>query len=97
MKKLFLPAAIAAMMGVGGYLGHTTATPAEGLSDLQLENAEALAYTEYIDGSIACFWGIIDAEDLFSPPTLYVYSCYPCGIPHVADRVGHGGTCKPFD
>ncbi|MDE6588139.1 MAG: hypothetical protein K2K40_07360 [Paramuribaculum sp.] len=42
-KKMFVPAAIAALMGVGGYLGNATATPAEGLSDLQLENAEALA------------------------------------------------------
>ncbi|MDE7236241.1 MAG: hypothetical protein K2N66_00260 [Paramuribaculum sp.] len=42
-KKMFVPAAIAAMMGVGAYFGNATATPAEGLSDLQLENAEALA------------------------------------------------------
>lgn len=45
-KKMFVPAAIAALMGVGGYLGNATATPAEGLSDLQLENAEALASGE---------------------------------------------------
>ncbi len=42
-KKMFVPAAIAALMGVGAYFGNATATPAEGLSDLQLENAEALA------------------------------------------------------
>lgn len=43
---MFVPAAIAAMMGVGAYFGNATATPAEGLSDLQLENAEALAEYE---------------------------------------------------
>lgn len=43
MKKRFMiPAAIAALMGVGAYFGHATATPAD-TSDLLLDNAEALA------------------------------------------------------
>ena len=41
-KKFFVPAAIAAMMGVGAYFGHATATP-DHESDLLLANAEALA------------------------------------------------------
>lgn len=43
MKKFILPATLVAMMGVGAYFGHATATPTEGLSDLELANAEALA------------------------------------------------------
>lgn len=43
MKKLLLPATLVAMMGVGAYFGHATAAPTEGLSDLELANAEALA------------------------------------------------------
>lgn len=47
MKKQFMiPAAIAFLMGVGGYLGHAASTPADDLSDLQLANAEALAEDE---------------------------------------------------
>lgn len=43
MKKRFMiPAAIAALMGVGAYFGHATATPSD-TSDLLLDNAEALA------------------------------------------------------
>lgn len=43
MKKRFMiPAAIAALMGVGAYFGHATATPTD-TSDLLLDNAEALA------------------------------------------------------
>lgn len=42
-KKFFVTAAIAALMGVAGYLRHANATPADGLSDLELANAEALA------------------------------------------------------
>lgn len=41
-KKFFVTAAIAALMGVGAYFGHATATPAD-TSDLLLANAEALA------------------------------------------------------
>lgn len=50
MKKLLLPAAIAALMGAGAYFGHATATPTEGLSDLELANAEALADPEWWAG-----------------------------------------------
>ncbi len=42
-KKFFIPTAIAALMGVGGFFAHSSTTPVEGLSDLELENAEALA------------------------------------------------------
>lgn len=49
MKKLLLPAAIAAMMGAGAYFGHANATPSDGLSDLQLANAEALANDDETD------------------------------------------------
>lgn len=46
MKKRFMiPAAIAALMGVGAYFGHATATPSDA-SDLLLDNAEALAQGE---------------------------------------------------
>ena len=45
-KKMFVTAAIAALMSVGAYFGNTTTTPSEGLSDLLLENAEALANGE---------------------------------------------------
>ena len=45
-KKMFVTAAIAALMSVGANFGNTTTTPSEGLSDLLLENAEALANGE---------------------------------------------------
>lgn len=44
-KKFFVTAAIAALMGVGAYFGHATATPTEA-SDILLANAEALAEDE---------------------------------------------------
>lgn len=44
-KRSMIPAAIAALMGVGAYFGHATATPAD-TSDLLLDNAEALAQGE---------------------------------------------------
>lgn len=82
MKKLFLPATLVAMMGVGAYFGHATATPSEGLSDLELANAEALADPEwwveigYADGCLSgndwCIRGPqevhYDAEEFFNPP-----------------------------
>lgn len=43
MKKFIFPITLVAMREVGAEFGHTTATPAEGFSDLQLENIEALA------------------------------------------------------
>jgi len=42
MKKFFVTAATAALMGIAGYLGHANATP-DNESDLLLANAEALA------------------------------------------------------
>ncbi len=41
-----ITAAIAALTLVGGYLGKAAINQADGLSDLQLENAEALAQVE---------------------------------------------------
>ena len=49
-KKFFVTAAIAALMGVGAYFGHATEAPTEGLSDLELANAEALADPEWWAG-----------------------------------------------
>lgn len=49
MKKFIFPATLVAMMGVGAYFGHANATPTEGLSDLELANAEALANDDYTD------------------------------------------------
>ena len=43
-KKFFAAVAIAALMGVGGYFAKSATTQNDGLSDLQLQNAEALAY-----------------------------------------------------
>ena len=44
MKKKIVVAAIVALMGVGGYLGHRSQTLTNaGESDLLLANAEALA------------------------------------------------------
>lgn len=57
MKKFILPATLVAMMGVGAYFGHATAAPTEGLSDLELANAEALADPEWwieIDWADGC-------------------------------------------
>lgn len=50
-KRIMIPAAIAALMGVGGYLAHRAiaTTPTDGLSELELANAEALADDPEID------------------------------------------------
>ncbi|MDE6263912.1 MAG: NVEALA domain-containing protein [Paramuribaculum sp.] len=45
-KKILVPAAIAALMGVGGYFAKSATTQNDGLSDLELANAEALANLE---------------------------------------------------
>ncbi len=42
-KKLFSAAAIAVLMCAGGYFAKSATTPNDGLSDLELANAEALA------------------------------------------------------
>ncbi len=42
-KKFMITAAIAALTLVGGYLGKAAINQADGLSDLELANAEALA------------------------------------------------------
>ncbi|MDE6588133.1 MAG: hypothetical protein K2K40_07330 [Paramuribaculum sp.] len=93
-KKMFVPATLVALMGLGAYFGHVTATSADGLSDLELANAEALALIES-DGSIGCFLIIIDAENpMLDRPAFVAYSCVPCGTPHVAIRADLGNTCK---
>ncbi len=43
-KKLFSAAAIAVLMCTGGYFAKSATPQNDGLSDLQLQNAEALAY-----------------------------------------------------
>lgn len=45
-KKFFAAAAIAALMGVGGYFAKSATTQNDGLSDLEIANAEALAEEE---------------------------------------------------
>ncbi len=42
-KKNYLFAAIASLMCAGGYFAKSATTPNDGLSDLELANAEALA------------------------------------------------------
>ena len=54
-KRIMIPAAIAAVMGVGAYFGHATATPA-GESDLLLANAEALADRSNEGGGSSNSW-----------------------------------------
>ncbi len=52
MKKRIVVAAMVALMGVGGYLGHRSMTCSNsGESDLLLANAEALAKDELFDTS----------------------------------------------
>ncbi len=56
-KKLFSAAAIAALMCAGGYFAKSVTTPNDGLSDLELANAEALAKNEgivIIEWDVAC-------------------------------------------
>lgn len=63
MKKRFMiPAAIAALMGVGAYFGHATATPAD-TSDLLLDNAEALAGGEIINPNDSYGYKLVDCMD----------------------------------
>ena len=45
-KKCFTAVAIAALMVVGGYFAKSSTTQNDGLSDLELANAEALANLE---------------------------------------------------
>ncbi len=53
-KKFFAAVAIAALMGVGGYFAKSSTTKNDGLSDLQLQNAEALAYSGEAQ-ELACY------------------------------------------
>lgn len=48
MKKTLLSVAIAAMMGTGIFLAKSTTPQNDGLSDINLANAEALAQNEGI-------------------------------------------------
>ncbi|MDE7150903.1 MAG: hypothetical protein K2O27_01430 [Candidatus Amulumruptor sp.] len=70
MKKLLLPAAIAAMMGVGAYFGHATEAPTEGLSDLELANAEALA-DDYEEGPVFTNWKEYKIECTYTKTTYW--------------------------
>ncbi|MDE6263914.1 MAG: hypothetical protein K2M11_02100, partial [Paramuribaculum sp.] len=56
-KKFFAAAAIAALMGAGGYFAKSSTTQNDGLSDLELANAEALAEKEgviIVEFDVAC-------------------------------------------
>ncbi|MDE6587890.1 MAG: hypothetical protein K2K40_06100 [Paramuribaculum sp.] len=56
-KKMFVPATLVAIMGLGAYFAHATATP-DHESDLLLANAEALAQDNETDYSMGCITGI---------------------------------------
>lgn len=60
-KKFFAAAAIAALMCAGGYFAKSATTPNDGLSDLELANAEALAdgpeWEITIPFHVGCFTG----------------------------------------
>ncbi len=53
-KKIMIAAAIAALTLVGGYLGKAAINQADGLSAIQLANAEALAEDERPSLPIPC-------------------------------------------
>lgn len=51
MKKKLIAAILAAAMGTGVYVGVQSQAPSEQLSELQLENIEALSAIEFINGT----------------------------------------------
>jgi hypothetical protein len=76
-KKVMIAAAIAVMAGVGAYFGNASNSPSsDGLSDLLLENAEALAI-ELPEVTITCNSGHVGS--CYTPDYRYpTYAKYPC-------------------
>ena len=93
MKKKIVVAAIAALMGVGGYLGYRSMTRSNaGESDLLLANVEALAKDES-SSMIPCFWYYTEPENIFLVPTLFIHTCSPCGLPLYVTSARQGDQC----
>jgi hypothetical protein len=94
MKKKIVVAAIVALMGVGGYLGHRSQTLTNaGESDLLLANAEALSQGESTL-EFGCFHQYVESDRPFEELVIYSHQCErPC-TPILIIRGWNGDTCK---
>ena len=74
IKKNFIPLAIAGLMGLGGYFAQSTTANKNGLSNLELANAEALANNEGSGVIYPCYNSYVT-----DPGMIFVY-CENCEI-----------------
>ena len=76
-KKFMITAAIVALALVGGYVGKVATDQADGLSEIQLANVEALALGEFIVGEgLVCFHNHYD--DIDNPMFFTITECENC-------------------
>lgn len=76
-RKNVLAVTTAAIMALAGYLGYANSHHQGELSDIQLENIEALALGEFVVGK---GWECYDVvfDDLTNPSFIVVFDCKTC-------------------